>query len=135
MTTSSLPELLKAQSYLCTFLPTDIETGKDPREWMPAIFRIWSMAVRSSEVDRNFLSLIGRVAEDNVGIKDMFTQDQIRTVFTAGLSALNLPVGKGQRTNAVDAEGGTSHKAVGRNDVSKASVGAICMKRTRYVCF
>ncbi|KAG0049518.1 hypothetical protein BGZ83_005704 [Gryganskiella cystojenkinii] len=121
MTTSSLPELLKAQTYLCTFLPTDIATGRDPRDWMPAIFRIWSMVVRSSEADRNFLSLIGRVAEDNVGIKDMFTQDQIRAVFTAGLSALNLPVGKGQRTNAVDAEGGTSHKAVGRNDMRMTS--------------
>ncbi|KAG0312267.1 hypothetical protein BGZ99_009606 [Dissophora globulifera] len=121
MTASNLPELLKAQSYLSTFLPTDIESGMDPREWMPAMFRLWSMVARSSEFDRNFLSLIGRVARDNVGIKDMFTQAQVRAIFSAGLSALNLPVGKGQRTNSVDAEGGTSHKAVSRNDIRMSS--------------
>ncbi|KAG0355172.1 hypothetical protein BGZ54_001264, partial [Gamsiella multidivaricata] len=121
MSTGNLPELLKAQSYLTTFLPTDIESGTDPREWMPAIFRLWSLVARSSEFDRNFLSLMGRVAQDNVGVRDMFTQAQVRTIFSAGLSALNLPVGKGQRTNSVDVEGGTSHKAVGRNDMRMIS--------------
>ncbi|KAI8606761.1 hypothetical protein EDD21DRAFT_297702 [Dissophora ornata] len=121
MSTSNLPELLKAQSYLSTFLPTDIESGMDPREWMPAMFRLWSLVARSSEFDRNFLSLFGRVALDNVGVKDMFTQPQVRAIFSAGLSALSLPVGKGQRTNDVDAEGGTSHKAVGRNDMRATS--------------
>ncbi|KAI1320115.1 hypothetical protein EDD11_002087 [Mortierella claussenii] len=117
MSTSSLPELLKAQSYLSTFLPTSIDSGMDPQEWMPAIFRLWSMVARSSEFDRNMLSLIGRIAEDHVGVKDLFTQAQVRAMFSAGLAALNLPVGKGQRTNNVDAEGGISHKAVSRNDM------------------
>ncbi|CAO3568761.1 unnamed protein product [Mortierella alpina] len=121
MDSSNLPELLKAQSYLCTFLPTDMESGMDPREWMPAIFRLWSMVAHSSEFDRNFLSLLGRVARDNVGIKDMFTPDQARTVYSMGLSALSLPVGKGQRANSVDAEGGGSHKAVARNDLRMGS--------------
>ncbi|KAF9423952.1 hypothetical protein BGZ94_008121 [Podila epigama] len=116
MTTSNLPALLKAQTYLCTFLPTDASRGMDPREWLPTVFRLWSLAVRSGEFDRNFMSLIGRVAQDNVGIKDMFTQSQSRAFFSIGLNALSLPVGKGQRANTVDAEGGTSHKAIGRND-------------------
>ncbi|KAF9155612.1 hypothetical protein BG015_009167 [Linnemannia schmuckeri] len=115
MSTSNLPELLKAQSYLATFLPTSIESGMDPREWLPAVFRLWSMVVQSTEFDRNFLALVGRVAVDNIGVKDMFTQSQIRTVFAAGLSALNLPVGKGQRSNAVDSQGGTSHSAISRS--------------------
>ncbi|KAF9396493.1 hypothetical protein CPC16_001175 [Podila verticillata] len=121
MTTSNLPDLLKAQTYLSTFLPTDAKNGMDPREWMPAIFRIWSMVVRSGEFDRNFMSLISRVALDNVGVKDMFTEGQARTMFAAGLNALNLPVGKGQQTSTVDAEGGTSHKAVSRNDMRMTS--------------
>ncbi|KAF9979719.1 hypothetical protein BGZ75_009303 [Mortierella antarctica] len=121
MDSSNLPELLKAQSYLCTFLPTDIESGMDPREWMPAIFRLWSMVAHSTEFDRNFLSLLGRVARDNIGIKDLFTPDQARTVYSMGLSALSLPVGKGQRANSVDAEGGGSHKAVARNDLRMGS--------------
>lgn len=75
------------------------------------------MVVRSGEFDRNFMSLISRVALDNVGVKDMFTEGQARTMFSAGLNALNLPVGKGQHASTVDAEGGTSHKAVSRNDV------------------
>jgi proteasome activator subunit 4 len=118
MSTTNLPELLKAQSYLATFLPTDIKSGLDPREWLPAIFRIWSMVAQSTEFDRNFLALVGRVAQNNVGVKDMFTQSQIRTVFAAGLNALNLPVGKGQRSNAVDAQSGTSHSAISRSGVS-----------------
>ncbi|KAF9918681.1 hypothetical protein BX616_006764 [Lobosporangium transversale] len=122
MSTSNLPELLRAQSYLSTFLPTDIESGMDPREWMPAMFRLWSMVVRSSEFDRNFLSLFARVAKDNLGTKDMFTEAQVRTIFAAGLSALNLPVGKGQRTNHVDSEGGTAHKSISRNEMRMYSV-------------
>ncbi|KAG0021330.1 hypothetical protein BGZ82_011351 [Podila clonocystis] len=121
MTTSNLPDLLKAQTYLSTFLPTDAKNGMDPREWMPAIFRIWSMVVRSGEFDRNFMSLVSRVALDNVDVKDMFTDSQARAMFAAGLSALNLPVGKGKQTSNVDAEGGTSHKAVSRNDMRMTS--------------
>ncbi|KAF9193043.1 hypothetical protein BGZ51_004276 [Haplosporangium sp. Z 767] len=121
MSTSNLPELLKAQSYLSTFLPTDIESGMDPREWMPAVFRLWSLVANSSEFDRNFLSLIGRVARDNVDIKDMFTQEQARTIFSMGLNSLSLPVGKGQRIISVDNEAGMSHKAVSRNDMRMTS--------------
>lgn len=116
MSTVGLMGLLRAQAYLTTFLPTDMESGMDPREWMPAMFRIWSMATRSGEFDRNFLSLFGRVARDNVAVKDMFTQAQTRTMFSTGLSVLNLPVGKGQRSKSVDPETGI-HKLVGRNDV------------------
>ncbi|KAF8964857.1 hypothetical protein BGZ46_000706 [Entomortierella lignicola] len=112
----NLPESLKATSYLSTFLPTDIESGKDPREWMPAFFRLWSLFARSSELDRSMMCIFADVAKNNVGIKDLFTQAQIRTIYSAGLSALGLPVGKGQRTNDVDAEGGTSHRAVGRTE-------------------
>lgn len=118
MSTRNLPDLLKAQTYLSTFLPTDAKNGMDPREWMPAIFRIWSMVVRSGEFDRNFMSLISRVALDNVDMKDMFTDGQVRAMFAAGLSALSLPVGKGKQTSNVDAEGGAAHKAISRNDVS-----------------
>ncbi|KAF9586315.1 hypothetical protein BGW38_007062 [Lunasporangiospora selenospora] len=121
MSTASLADFLKAQSYLCTFLPTNIEGGMDPREWMPTVFRLWSMVVKSSEVDRNFLSLIGRVARDNVGVKDLFTQSQMRTIFSAGLNAMALPVGKGQRTHNVDAEAGVAHKSIGRNDMRLTS--------------
>ncbi|KAF9110857.1 hypothetical protein BGX27_005774 [Mortierella sp. AM989] len=116
MSTGDLPELLKSMSYICTFLPTDIESGKDPRDWMPAFFRLWSMVAHSTEFDRCMLSIFGRVAEDNAGVKDMFTQAQMRTMYSAGLSALSLPVGKGQRTNNVDTEGGTSHRAISRNE-------------------
>ncbi|KAF9994804.1 hypothetical protein BGZ79_000402 [Entomortierella chlamydospora] len=116
ITTCSLPESLKSMSYIRCFLPTDIESGKDPRDWMPALFRLWSMFAHSTEFDRCMMSIVGHVAQNNVGVKDMFTQDQIRTVFSAGLSALSLPVGKGQRTNNVDAEGGTSHRAISRNE-------------------
>lgn len=117
MSTVNLPGLLKSQAYLTTFLPTDIASGMDPREWMPALFRLWSMVTRSNEIDRNFLSLFGRVARDNIAVKDMFTQAQIRTIFSTGLNVLNLPVGKGQRARNVDPENGT-HKLIGRNDVS-----------------
>ncbi|KAF9169581.1 hypothetical protein BGX20_010129 [Mortierella sp. AD010] len=116
ITTCNLPESLKSMSYIRCFLPTDIESGKDPRDWMPALFRLWSMFAHSTEFDRCMISIVGHVAQNNVGVKDMFTQDQIRTVFSAGLSALSLPVGKGQRTNNVDAEGGTSHRAISRNE-------------------
>ncbi|KAG0349377.1 hypothetical protein BG004_007004 [Podila humilis] len=121
MATGNLPELLKAQTYLSTFLPTDAKRGKDPREWLPALFSIWSMVVRSGEFDRNFMSLMSRVALDNVDTKDMFTQSQIRTMFSAGLNALSLPVGKGQRASTVDAEAGTAHKTVSRNDMRMTS--------------
>ncbi|KAF9434968.1 hypothetical protein BGZ76_007123 [Entomortierella beljakovae] len=112
----SLPETLRAMTYISTFLPGDMESGTDPREWLPGLFRVWSLFAHSTEFDRCMLSIIGRVSEASVGVKDMFTQDQIRTIFSAGLSALSLPVGKGQRTNNVDAEGGTSHRAVSKNE-------------------
>ncbi|KAG0225196.1 hypothetical protein B0O80DRAFT_458867 [Mortierella sp. GBAus27b] len=115
MSTVNIQTLLKAQSYLTTFLPTSMESGMDPREWTPALFRLWSIVTRSSEFDRNFLSLFGRVAQDNVGVKDMFTQAQVRTIFSSGLSLLNLPVGKGQRLKSVDPENGT-HKLISRGD-------------------
>jgi proteasome activator subunit 4 len=117
MSTVNLQGLLKAQAYLTTFLPTDIASGMDPREWMPALFRLWSMVTRSSEIDRNFLSLFARVACDNIAVKDMFTQAQVRTIFSTGLNVLNLPVGKGQRAKTVDPENGTN-RLIGRNDVS-----------------
>ncbi|KAK3822755.1 MAG: hypothetical protein J3Q66DRAFT_424160 [Benniella sp.] len=120
MSTVNLQGLLKAQAYLTTFLPTDIASGMDPREWMPALFRLWSMVTRSSEIDRNFLSLFARVARDNIAVKDIFTQAQVRTIFSTGLNVLNLPVGKGQRARTVDPENGTN-RLIGRNDAKLSS--------------
>ncbi|KAF9940539.1 hypothetical protein BGZ65_006679 [Modicella reniformis] len=125
MSTVNLSEFLKAQSFLNTFLPTDIESGMDPREWMPAMFRLWSKVAHSSEVDRTFLSLFGRVAQDNVAVKDMFTQEQMRTIYSAGLNSMNLPVGKGPRVASADGDGGGAHKLICRNDGKLGSFVAL----------
>ncbi|KAF9164493.1 hypothetical protein DFQ26_001384 [Actinomortierella ambigua] len=116
--TGDLPELLKAQSYLSTILPThNLQTMK-PQEWLPTIFKVWTMVMRSNDFDRNFLSLIARTAEDNVGTYPFFSQSQIRAVFSAGMRTVDLPVGSNTRSaGTVDVEIGALHRAVARQDI------------------
>ncbi|KAG0235309.1 hypothetical protein BGW42_005476 [Actinomortierella wolfii] len=116
--TGDLPELLKAQSYLSTFLPTHDAQALTPKEWLPTIFKVWSMVMRSNDYDRNFISLVARTAEDNVATYPLFSQSQIRAVFTAGMRTMDLPVGSNTRSaGTIDTEIGTLHRAVSRQDV------------------
>ena len=116
--TGDLPELLKAQSYLSTFLPTHNLQTLSPPEWLPTIFKVWSMVMRSNDFDRNFLSLVARTAEDNVGTYPLFSQSQIRAIFSAGMRTMDLPVGSNAHSaGTVDVEIGILHRAVARQDV------------------
>ncbi|KAF9978770.1 hypothetical protein BGZ73_000417 [Actinomortierella ambigua] len=116
--TGDLPELLKAQSYLSTFLPTHNLQTLSPPEWLPTIFKVWSMVMRSNDFDRNFLSLVARTAEDNVGTYPLFSQSQIRAIFSAGMRTMDLPVGSNAHSaGTVDVEIGILHRAVARQDI------------------
>jgi proteasome activator subunit 4 len=119
------------------FLPIDEKQHftTSPDEYLPTLFSLWSMFTGSATVDSMFTALMSRVAEANIAKKDgLFTSSQVKTVFTAGLRMMNLPVGSRSDGggSGAGASGGTttgygSHGV--RNDM-KAGSALMLLKKS-----
>ncbi|RUS15521.1 hypothetical protein BC937DRAFT_92354 [Endogone sp. FLAS-F59071] len=129
--THSVSEALTSQAYIVLLLPTQAPNHSithaplpspvlalTPRDYLPTIFTLWAMLTNSYTYDAQFLDLVARVAEANVGVQGaaegeldagLFTAGQVRTVFSVGLRIMELPVGsKADGSSGGGAGGGMS---------------------------
>ena len=71
--------------------------------WNARIFSGWIPCFRSGIYSYNgqFIELFGRLVKDQCDTPEriQFTDEQIRTVYSMGLSLFNLPVGSGETSN------------------------------------
>lgn len=104
-TTHHAEDALTVQGFLSLFVPVSqpkhsitkaklYDNGIHPKEYLPTIFSMWSMVTSSFLFDAQCIELLSRIAEANVSEPfPVFSNDQIKTVFTACLRIMNLPVG------------------------------------------
>ncbi|KAI8327989.1 hypothetical protein BC941DRAFT_364207, partial [Chlamydoabsidia padenii] len=131
-TTHSVHDALVAQGYLVLFLPVSFAKHQHsdpictPKDYLPTIFSLWSMFTRSSTYDAQYMDLLARIAEENVSHIDsdtekigLFTEEQVRLVFTTAIRMMNLPVGS--RLN--DGGGTGSSSSTDRNASVTATTG------------
>ncbi|KAL1919118.1 uncharacterized protein VTP21DRAFT_2500 [Calcarisporiella thermophila] len=97
--------MLRAQSLLVLFLPKSSfpsDPDASPQQWLPTIFRLWSTVTHSTAFDAQFIALVAAVAKRNVGVPSelgysqpfgLFSNKQVRWVFSAGLKMFQLQVG------------------------------------------
>ncbi|KAG9300251.1 hypothetical protein G9A89_011324 [Geosiphon pyriformis] len=105
---NSLGDAFVVQAYLVRFLPTNSSPSGQfsPTIWLPTIFSLWYLIPGSIMYQTEFLDLVARVAEDNVGADvhdpdmiSVFTKSQVRTVFATGSKMMDLPVGSSNSGN------------------------------------
>lgn len=131
-TTHSVHDAMVAQGYLVLFLPvsfanpTQPTQTRTPKDYLPTIFSLWSMFTKSSTYDAQFMDLLARIAEENIGHLDndrkkigLFTKEQVRLVFTTAIRMMNLPVG----SRVSDAGGAGSSGGGNRNANATATTG------------
>ncbi|KAI8616672.1 hypothetical protein BC830DRAFT_1117031 [Chytriomyces sp. MP71] len=82
--------------------------------WVPTIFSLWSLVSGSSELDLAYISVLARLAEDQVANpRDCgWTHAMIDTIFAVGLRDLELPVGSGDIPNRGRTSGGSSKSKI-----------------------
>ncbi|KAI9483082.1 MAG: hypothetical protein EXX96DRAFT_599664 [Benjaminiella poitrasii] len=97
-TTHSISDAIRAQGYLVLFLPVEYHSKHTihAKDYLPTIFSLWSMFTNSSTYDTQFTYLVACIAEynldqgNNIGL---FTEQQVKMMFTVALRMMNLPVG------------------------------------------
>ncbi|CAG8556307.1 650_t:CDS:10, partial [Racocetra fulgida] len=95
---NSAGDAFTVQAYLVRFLPTAPSSKSSPSKWLPTIFSFWYLIPGSLMYQIEFIDLVARVAEDNVGVEvnnpdqiGIFTQAQVKTVFATGQKMMDLP--------------------------------------------
>lgn len=102
-------DALTAQAYLIYFLPTTTRkhsithapldaVSLPPNTYLPTLFSLWTLLTASPTYDMQFADFMARVAEANIADPTtvevgIFTQSQIKFMYTVTLRMMNLPVG------------------------------------------
>jgi len=100
---TSTPENAFAVLGLINLLLPTSAASKDskclPKDYLPAMFHIWSLMGRSKHFDMGFIDYFSRLARDALQSEDtefttfgLFTEEQSSTIFTAVLRLLDIPV-------------------------------------------
>lgn len=142
-TTHHAEDALTVQGFLSLFVPVSqpkhsitkaklYDNGIHPKEYLPTIFSMWSMVTSSFLFDAQCIELLSRIAEANVSEPfPVFSNDQIKTVFTASLRIMNLPVGSrvdGNSSSGNRTGGSSGHNQyAGRVDLKAGS--ALILRR------
>ncbi|KAJ3120038.1 hypothetical protein HK100_000059, partial [Physocladia obscura] len=92
-----------------TSVPTPLIDGAPSFFWTPTIFNIWSLTSGNTSIDKSLLSLVARLAFDQIATPQNcgWSEDNIDFVFSVGLKDLGLPVGSsagingGNKSNAI----------------------------------
>ncbi|KAJ3061377.1 hypothetical protein HDU98_002714 [Podochytrium sp. JEL0797] len=98
----SLKHMQNIVGHMTVFLPTknvpDSIGSEDPWfYWIPTLFGIWSLSSGAAHLDKSILSVLARVAEDQVAHPELtrFSEEMIQVVWECGMSDMQLPVGSG----------------------------------------
>ena len=93
----------KAAKYFDMFLPTLVfneeERNASWKVWIDEFVSLWKSVQNGPSWEKQFITLFARLAHNNIGYIDW--SDCVNVLFTRLLRALNLPVGKLQRTTAL----------------------------------
>ncbi|KAJ3175354.1 hypothetical protein HDU87_006306 [Geranomyces variabilis] len=97
--------------FLPTATPPAPQSGAlstPPFYWISTAFSLWALARTSMSDAALFLDVFARLAEDQSSSpsNDAWTDDQVRNIFSAGLSCFSLPVGTGSNGNPAGAQAG-----------------------------
>ncbi|KAJ3146965.1 hypothetical protein HDU86_008326 [Geranomyces michiganensis] len=98
------------------FLPTGTPPSPQPEPplstppfyWISTAFSLWALAQTSMSDAALFLDLFARLAEDQSAspCNVSWTDEQVRHIFSAGLTSFCLPVGTGSNGNPAGAQAG-----------------------------
>lgn len=88
-------EAQRVLSYIVLFLPTENQPyyTMKAQDSLSTLFSLWSTLTMSNSVDMQFALILSHIAERNIAEDHLFTQDQVKTMFTVLLRMLSLPVG------------------------------------------
>ncbi|CAG8540546.1 10707_t:CDS:10 [Dentiscutata heterogama] len=136
---NSVGDAFTVQAYLVRFLPTGPSPKSSPSTWLPTIFSFWYLIPGSLMYQIEFIDLVARVAEDNVGVEvnspdqiGIFTQAQVKTVFATGQKMMDLPVGSTTNGNNSSGRGGSMSGLPSRMDLRTGSAMLLRKKGDKF---
>ncbi|CAG8548665.1 30916_t:CDS:10 [Gigaspora margarita] len=136
---NSVGDAFTVQAYLVRFLPTGPSSKSSPSTWLPTIFSFWYLIPGSLVYQIEFIDLVARVAEDNVGVEvnnpdqiGIFTQAQVKTVFATGQKMMDLPVGSTTNGNSNSGRGGSMSGLPSRIDLRTGSAMLLRKKGDKF---
>ncbi|CAG8434329.1 1354_t:CDS:10 [Diversispora eburnea] len=139
---NSIGDAFTVQAYLVRFLPTAPSASPEcsPSAWLPTIFSFWYIIPGSMIYQTEFMDLVARVAEDNVGVESnisdligIFTIAQVKTVFATGAKMMDLPVGSSTNGGSNSGRGGSASSWASRIDQRAGS--AMLLRKKVYSTF